>query len=174
LAGAELDDAIVSAMRSSPVQAQVGITGAEAEVRYAAELLRHFEGRVRLLIDVNQGWDEARVLPKFRDVGVSAVEQPLAAQDLMGLRQLTQSCGIPVIADESLSGPGMASLVAQCNAVAGFSLKPRRWPVGHSRSGANRRACRPVLLWGHDARNLPGDCRPRCAVRLRANPRLGL
>ncbi|WP_354638240.1 mandelate racemase/muconate lactonizing enzyme family protein [Kitasatospora camelliae] len=58
---------------------------------------------VRLLLDPNGAWtaDTARaLLPRFAEVGVEAVEQPIAAGDPDTLADLAQGSPVPVIADE--------------------------------------------------------------------------
>ena len=59
---------------------------------------------VPLLVDANGAWsfDEAREnIPWLADCGVELVEQPLPAEDLDGLRRLTDVSSLPIIADES-------------------------------------------------------------------------
>lgn len=60
---------------------------------------------VRLRVDANGVWtaDEALArLERLRRFGLDAVEQPVAAADLAGLRCVRQESGLAVVADESL------------------------------------------------------------------------
>ncbi len=57
-----------------------------------------------LRVDANTGWttkQAIRMLPVLEEFGVTVLEQPLPADDLDGLAQVTRHSRIPVIADES-------------------------------------------------------------------------
>lgn len=57
-----------------------------------------------LRVDANTGWNTRqaiRMLPVLEEFGVTVLEQPLPADDLEGLAQVTRASRIPVIADES-------------------------------------------------------------------------
>ena len=57
-----------------------------------------------LRVDANAAWTVAQAITMSRtlaDLGVELLEQPVAAADTDGLRQVTQQSPIPVIADES-------------------------------------------------------------------------
>ncbi len=57
-----------------------------------------------LRVDANTGWNTRqaiRMLPVLEEFGVTVLEQPLPADDLDGLAQVTRASRIPVIADES-------------------------------------------------------------------------
>lgn len=57
-----------------------------------------------LRVDANTGWNTKqaiRMLPVLEEFGVTVLEQPLPADDLDGLAQVTRHARIPVIADES-------------------------------------------------------------------------
>ncbi|MGX1268445.1 mandelate racemase/muconate lactonizing enzyme family protein [Streptomyces phaeoluteigriseus] len=62
---------------------------------------------VRLLLDPNGAWtsDQAeRLLPRYAELGVEAVEQPLAPGDPETLAALAERSPLPVIADEDAVG----------------------------------------------------------------------
>jgi len=55
-------------------------------------------------VDANAGWTRKqaiRSLPMLEEFGVTVLEQPLAAEDLEGLAEVTRHSRIPVVADES-------------------------------------------------------------------------
>ncbi len=55
-------------------------------------------------VDANAGWTRKQAvnsLPMLEEFGVTVLEQPLAAEDLEGLAEVTRHSRIPVIADES-------------------------------------------------------------------------
>ncbi|GGX56985.1 mandelate racemase/muconate lactonizing enzyme family protein [Streptomyces fructofermentans] len=58
---------------------------------------------VRLLLDPNGAWTSSearRLLPRFAELGVEAVEQPVAPGDPESLARLAERAPLPVIADE--------------------------------------------------------------------------
>lgn len=60
---------------------------------------------IDFLLDVNGLWDVETcldALPKLADLGVTALEQPLAPDDVQGLARVTEAGTIPIIADESV------------------------------------------------------------------------
>lgn len=59
----------------------------------------------RLTVDANSGWtreEAAERIPALADLGVELIEQPLAADDLDGLRQLKRGSPLPIYLDESI------------------------------------------------------------------------
>lgn len=66
--------------------------------------------RARLRVDANAGWtreEAAELIPKLAEYDLELVEQPLAAEDLEGLRELRQrlrreGVTVPLVADESV------------------------------------------------------------------------
>jgi len=108
---------------------KVGIYPAETEVAYVGAIAQHFEGRARVLIDANQAWsasDAVGILDRFHDAGVAVVEQPIPGYDAQAMAHLLRETRVPVLADEALTGPGMASVLASSKAATGFALKPQR------------------------------------------------
>jgi L-alanine-DL-glutamate epimerase-like enolase superfamily enzyme len=74
--------------------------------------------------DANGGWSRvqaSRALPVLRDLGLDMIEQPVAAADLRGLAGL-RGTGLPVLADESVYGPGDLVRVLREEAADGVSL----------------------------------------------------
>ncbi len=68
------------------------------------------EGRALLRLDANQGWTAKQAvfaLQNLEDAGVhlDLVEQPVKAQDLEGMKYITDRVHTPVMADESVFGP---------------------------------------------------------------------
>jgi L-Ala-D/L-Glu epimerase / N-acetyl-D-glutamate racemase len=72
-----------------------------ARVRLARELA----GEAALLgVDANGGWSREAALatvPRLAEIGIAFVEQPVAADDLEGMRAVRE-LGVPVVADESV------------------------------------------------------------------------
>jgi L-Ala-D/L-Glu epimerase len=68
------------------------------------------DGRALLRLDANQGWTAKQAvyaLQSLEDAGVrlELVEQPVKAQDLDGLKYVTDRVHTPIMADESVFGP---------------------------------------------------------------------
>ncbi|MGW0875985.1 dipeptide epimerase [Streptomyces sp. NPDC002740] len=66
-------------------------------------VIRDAAPRVRLLLDPNGAWTVAQaeaLLPRFADLGVEAVEQPVAPGDPEALGALAERSPLPIIADE--------------------------------------------------------------------------
>jgi len=68
------------------------------------------DGRALLRLDANQGWTAKQAvyaLQTLEDAGVrlELVEQPVKAQDLDGLKYVTDRVHTPIMADESVFGP---------------------------------------------------------------------
>ncbi|KQL46051.1 mandelate racemase [Brevibacillus choshinensis] len=63
---------------------------------------------IQLRVDANQGWCDAatamRVLKQVEDCQMEWIEQPVLADDLIGLAQVRQKTFIPVMVDEGLHG----------------------------------------------------------------------
>ncbi|MET9061002.1 dipeptide epimerase [Streptomyces antibioticus] len=78
----------------------------------------------RLLLDPNGAWTAAQaeaLLPRFADLGVEAVEQPLAPGDPEALGALAERSPLPVIADED--AVGLADVRRLAGRVQGVNVK---------------------------------------------------
>ncbi|MEU0398874.1 dipeptide epimerase [Streptomyces sp. NPDC006197] len=78
----------------------------------------------RLLLDPNGAWtvrESERLLPLFAELGVEAVEQPLAPGDPEALAKLAERSPLPVVADEDAVGPEDARRLA--GRVHGINVK---------------------------------------------------
>ncbi len=83
----------------------IGVDIERVKAIYAA-----VEGRALLRLDANQGWTAKQAvyaLQTLEDAGVrlELVEQPVKAQDLDGLKYVTDRVHTPIMADESVFGP---------------------------------------------------------------------
>ncbi len=78
----------------------------------------------RLVADANCAWsaDQAlRLIPLLADLGLEWIEQPLAEDDLDGLRRLHRASPIPIFADEPVRTAGDIPRLAGC--VDGVNIK---------------------------------------------------
>lgn len=83
----------------------IGVDIERVKAVYAA-----VEGRALLRLDANQGWTAKQAvyaLQTLEEAGVhlELVEQPVKAQDLNGMRYVTERVHTPIMADESVFGP---------------------------------------------------------------------
>jgi o-succinylbenzoate synthase len=83
----------------------IGVDVERVKAIYAA-----VEGRALLRLDANQGWTAKQAvyaLHLLEDAGVrlELVEQPVKAQDLDGMKYVTERVQTPIMADESVFGP---------------------------------------------------------------------
>src|SRR5690625_6972931 len=65
---------------------------------------------VKLRLDANQGWKPKQAVQLINQMdekyaGIEFIEQPVAADDLDGLKFVTAHVNIPIMADESLFSP---------------------------------------------------------------------
>ena len=82
--------------------------------------------RVELRIDGNEGYSWGQALQFARaakDLNIAFFEQPVRASDLEGMRVLTESSPIPVMADEMVLTPNDAKKVRWGNAARAVNLK---------------------------------------------------
>lgn len=83
---------------------------------------------IKLRIDANQGWkakEAVYTLRKIEDAGlnIELVEQPVVAQDIEGLKFVTDNVSIPVLADESVFSPADAAKIIQMRAADYINIK---------------------------------------------------
>jgi L-Ala-D/L-Glu epimerase len=83
----------------------IGVDIERVKAIYAA-----VEGRALLRLDANQGWTAKQAvfaMHTLEDAGVrlELLEQPVKAQDIEGLKYVTERVHTPVMADESVFGP---------------------------------------------------------------------
>ena len=83
----------------------IGVDIERVKAIYAA-----VEGRALLRLDANQGWTAKQAVHAINmledaGVGLELVEQPVKAQDLDGMKYVTERVHTPIMADESVFGP---------------------------------------------------------------------
>lgn len=83
---------------------------------------------VDLRLDANQGWkpkEAVMLLRKMEEKGfdIELVEQPVSANDLEGLKYVTQNVNTPILADESVFSPSDAVKIIQNRAADLINIK---------------------------------------------------
>ena len=83
---------------------------------------------IDLRLDANEGWTRAQaedILMRCTDFNIQYVEQPLARDDLEGMRMLRETVPVPIAADEALSDLASAQRVLAAKAADIFIMKPQ-------------------------------------------------
>jgi muconate/chloromuconate cycloisomerase len=105
---------------------KIGYTDPAHDVAHVTRIARHFEGRARVQVDVNQAWDEitaTRCIAQLEDAGVGLIEQPVPRHQVDAMARLAQRFDVPIMADESLATASDAIELVRRNAADIFALK---------------------------------------------------
>jgi L-alanine-DL-glutamate epimerase-like enolase superfamily enzyme len=89
-------------------------------------LIRAAAPDAHLKVDANQAWTPARalrMLERYRECGVEAVEQPLPHWDIDGMAYVRSRSPIPIMADESCFTPQDAATIARRQAADIINIK---------------------------------------------------
>ena len=81
---------------------------------------------LKLTLDANQGYSfeqAERLLQALRDLDITLLEQPIAADDLEGLKRLHQSQSVPIVADEAVVSAEDAIQLMADDFIAGVNIK---------------------------------------------------
>lgn len=100
--------------------------GGEDDLGTLARVREELGSGVDLRVDANGAWSPSEAIQRLRGMApfrISAVEQPVAKQDLEGLRRVQEALDIPVIADESLCTPQDAEKLISLGACRIFNLR---------------------------------------------------
>lgn len=76
--------------------------GTNEDLRIVQELRKYTDARFR--VDANCAWTAGQTIqyaPQLKKLGVEFIEQPLAADDIAGMKRVFTESELPVIADES-------------------------------------------------------------------------
>jgi L-Ala-D/L-Glu epimerase len=109
-AEAATEAAAAVALGFGTLKLKVGAGSSDSDAARLQSVREAVGPSMRLRIDANGAWREAEArtrLTSLARVGLEYVEQPVAADDIAGLRRLRRL--VPVAADEALGLPGAAS-----------------------------------------------------------------
>lgn len=91
------------------------------------ELARKILGSdIDIRVDANCAWTADEAIQKIEEMkryGISAVEQPVAKEDFKGLKKISESTDVPIIADESLCSVADARRLAEMKACEIFDIR---------------------------------------------------
>lgn len=100
-----------------------------------ARLVRAFAPEGFLWADANTGYTPAEALamaPRLRDAGVDVLESPLPPTQIRGYQALKRQGALPILMDEGIVGPEVATEFIALNILDGIAMKPARnaglWP----------------------------------------------
>ena len=105
---------------------KIGAQPPEADMARMRRLASALEGRASLIVDANQAWDETtalRCLPVLAEIGVTLIEQPLPAWNILGMARLRTRSTVPLMADECVFSTHDMLDVARAGAADVVSLK---------------------------------------------------
>ena len=97
-----------------------------AEISRTREVLAAAPGGVKIMVDANQGWTREQATEYVQacsEQPLVLVEQPLAADDLLGLHELRERTQLPISVDESVLRPEQVDEVIKAAAADVFSIK---------------------------------------------------
>ncbi len=105
---------------------KIGTDPTEDEARVAA-VHKAVGSEVRLRLDVNQGWGDAatalKALDRLARFNVEWVEQPVAADDLDALAEVTAAAELPIMVDEGCHSPADALKIVGRSAADIINIK---------------------------------------------------
>lgn len=100
-----------------------------------AKLVRAFAPDGFLWADANTGYTPAEALaiaPRLRAAGVDVLESPLPPTQIRGYQALKRQGALPILMDEGIVGPEVATEFIALNMLDGIAMKPARnaglWP----------------------------------------------
>ena len=124
----EIDEAErkIAARLHNTFKVKIGAQTPEADMARMRRLASALEGRASLIVDANQAWDETtalRCLPVLAEIGVTLIEQPLPAWNILGMARLRARSTVPLMADECVFSTHDMLDVVRAGAADVVSLK---------------------------------------------------
>jgi muconate cycloisomerase len=125
----EIEEAerMLAARRFETFKVKIGAQPPSDDIARLTRIADALGDRARLIVDVNQAWDEAtavRYLPALAALGLLLVEQPLPAWNIAGMARVRARSGMPpIMADESIFSTHDALAVGAAGAADAVSLK---------------------------------------------------
>jgi len=135
----DIDEAerMLAERRHNIFKLKIGKRAVADDVAHVAAIKRALGDRASVRVDVNRAWDEAsatRGVAMLEAAGCDLVEQPVDAHLRGAMARLSQRFTIPIMADESLTGPASAFDFAAGAAADVFAVKI-------AQSGGPKAAC---------------------------------
>ncbi|PLR95205.1 dipeptide epimerase [Bacillus sp. T33-2] len=110
------------------LKVKVGKDDIFTDIERIQEIRKRVGNNIKVRLDANQGWtakDAIRAIRKMEDSGlhIELVEQPVHADDIEGLKQVTDSVDTLIMADESVFTPKQAFEVVQTRSADLINIK---------------------------------------------------
>lgn len=123
------DDAVSYTQQGFNVlKVKVGKDDIATDIERIKEIRKRVGSGIKIRLDANQGWapkDAVRAIRKLEDSGLSIelVEQPVKADDIEGLKQVTDNVETLIMADESVFTPKQAFQVLKTRSADLINIK---------------------------------------------------
>jgi len=102
-------------------------TTIEEDVARLTAIRAAIGGQVKLRVDVNQGWGDAKTaiaaIQALQEFDLEWVEQPVKDTDIDGMAEVCRAVDVPIMADESLHSPSDALEIIQKGAADILNIK---------------------------------------------------
>ncbi|RDI45475.1 muconate cycloisomerase [Falsibacillus pallidus] len=110
------------------LKVKVGKDDAAVDIDRIVEIRNRVGKEVKIRLDANQGWtpkEAIRTIRKMEDMGldIELVEQPVKADDIEGLKQVTDQVETLIMADESVFSPKQAFEVLKTRSADLINIK---------------------------------------------------
>lgn len=109
------------------IKMKVGMNNFEADLRRVEAVRSQVGNEMQIRIDANQGWGVTEAIANLRSLeflNIEYVEQPVAANDLLGMAEVRKAQSIMVAADESVNNLFQLQQVIDAKAADIIILKP--------------------------------------------------
>ena len=116
----------MSARRFNRFKVKLGFSKAATDLARLRTLRDGLGEEVTLIVDVNQGWDQADALqhmPALQELDIALVEQPLPARQMRGMAALARRFDLPLMLDEGVFTAEEAALAGCLGSGQVLSLK---------------------------------------------------
>lgn len=117
---------MLSARRHNAFKLKIGKRDVASDCAHVVAIAKALGDRASIRVDINQHWTRAQAvdgIARLQDAGVSLIEQPIAATDVIGMRELCDRFDVAIMADEALTGPSSAARFIESRACDVMSLK---------------------------------------------------
>ncbi|MEN7528325.1 MULTISPECIES: muconate/chloromuconate family cycloisomerase [unclassified Cupriavidus] len=126
--GRDIEEAerFLAERRHNTFKLKIGRRSVRDDVAHVSAIKRALGDRARVTVDVNQAWNEADAatgIAMLEAAGIDLIEQPTPRDHPAALARLSQRFVVPIMADESVTGPADAMELARLGAADVFALK---------------------------------------------------
>ncbi len=107
---------------------KIKISDVQSGIAYAVRIRERLGQKINLRVDTNGAFSYEQAiefldLAKAENLGISAIEQPVPADDLAAMKKVTQKGEVPVFADESFRSEKDMRELMEISACSGFNIR---------------------------------------------------